>query len=278
MPNDKPTTCYSMKHKEGDDKTAEIMIYDDIGPFYGGITDRQFAADLKSMGEVSEINVRISSQGGDVFQGLAIYNLLRKHPAKVVVDVDSLAASIASVIVQAGDERRIASNAMLMLHEPWAGVQGTADDLRAKAVVLDQIRDTAADTYAGRSGGSRAAMLSLMENETWLTSDAALELGLVDSVTGEMNVAAHVDAQKMNLKNVPVRFGGKVEPKEPEEPSTEIGKEEGTVPSLLPTEQVEAQAIKKRLDAIDEKNAEMQTVANLRKGAGAVWRKAHPKE
>lgn len=96
---------------------AEVLLYDEIGVW--GITALQFARDLKAMGDLTKINLHIHSPGGDVFEGTAIYNLLRNHPASVDVYIDGLAASMASVIAMAGDTIYMPENAMMMVHKPW---------------------------------------------------------------------------------------------------------------------------------------------------------------
>jgi ATP-dependent Clp protease, protease subunit len=172
--------------------TGEIWLYDQIGPsFWGdGITDKQFQKELTALGKVTTINLRINSPGGDVFHGTTIYNLLKSHPARVVVDIDGLAASIASVVAMAGDEIRIAGNAMLMIHNPHGMAVGDAIEMRRTAALLDQVKVNLADTYAARTGNGRAQVEAWMEDETWLTADAAVQMGFADAVTQEQRVAA----------------------------------------------------------------------------------------
>ncbi|MBG4580889.1 Clp protease ClpP, partial [Pseudomonas aeruginosa] len=110
---------------------AEVLLYDEIGVW--GITALQFARDLKAMGDLTKINLHIHSPGGDVFEGTAIYNLLRNHPASVDVYIDGLAASMASVIAMAGDTIYMPENAMMMVHKPWGIQGGDADDMRRYA-------------------------------------------------------------------------------------------------------------------------------------------------
>ena len=121
---------------------GEILLYSEIGGGGGLFSDpgtnaEDFARDLKALGKVKTINCRINSPGGSVFEGMTIYNLLAAHPAKVVVHVDGLAASIASVIAMAGDTINIADNAMIMIHDAWGVGIGTADEIRKTAEVLD---------------------------------------------------------------------------------------------------------------------------------------------
>jgi ATP-dependent Clp protease protease subunit len=177
-------------------KALEVYLYDYIGGWLGGITPQRLADDLKAAGKVDTINVRINSPGGDVFDGITIFNQLRRHPAKVMVDVDGLAASIASVIAMAGDTVRMADNAMFMIHDPMSGQFGTAEELRKQADLLDQVRDNLLDTYFGKTGGDRAQISELMAAETWMTASQAKQHGFIDEVTQELQMAACFDLSR----------------------------------------------------------------------------------
>ena len=116
--------------------SAEIWIYEDIGEgWLGGLSAKVFADDLKKVGKVKNIYVRINSVGGSAVDGTAIYNSLKRHPANINVSIDGIAASIASIIAMAGDHIEMASNAMMMIHEPWIVAGGTASELREQADV-----------------------------------------------------------------------------------------------------------------------------------------------
>lgn len=164
--------------------TLEIDVYDDIGESWwsDGVTARDVRATLRANRDAETISLRVNSRGGDVFDGIAIYNLLLDHPARVVADVDALAASMASVILMAADEIRIARGAMIMVHNPWGGAMGEAGDLRSAADVLDQIRGQMAAIYARRTGLPDETVLALMDAETWLDADASVERGFADTV------------------------------------------------------------------------------------------------
>lgn len=175
---------------EGTDE-AEVLIYDEIG--FWGILASDFKRQLAQLGDVNTIHVRINSPGGSVFDGIAIYNALREHPAKVITHVDSLAASIASVIALAGDEVKIAKNAYLMIHDPWTITIGNAEQLRKDAGLLDKFAQTILDVYTAKSSEKPDEFKQLMKEETWLTADEALELGLVDEVVDTSDVKAEFD-------------------------------------------------------------------------------------
>ena len=183
--------------KNKGNKSAEILIYDTIGAgWMGGISAQDFAKDLKALGELDTINVRINSEGGSVFDGIAIYNTLLSNKAIITVDIDGLAASIASIIAMAGDTIRMANNAMFMIHDPWTFAMGSADELREQADLLDKVRDQLVTTYVSRSNVDAEKVSQLMADETWMSSGEALEHGLIDEITEELKMAASVHRER----------------------------------------------------------------------------------
>ena len=176
---------------------AEILIYEDIGDgWLGGISAKSFVEQLNGLNDITEIDVRINSDGGSVFDGVAIYNALVRHPANVTVHIDGLAASIASVIAMAGDVVNIARGAWLMIHDPWTVAGGTADDLRSQADLLDKIRAQLLDTYVIKTGMDSDKVSALMSAETWIPSDEALSMGFVDNISEDLAIAAHHNIEK----------------------------------------------------------------------------------
>jgi ATP-dependent protease ClpP protease subunit len=161
-----------------DPDEAEVMLYDEIGGWYGATAD-EFIADLRGISSPN-LRVRINSPGGSVFEGIAIANALRSHPANVTIQVDSVAASIASVIAMAGDRVEMAPNAMIMIHEASGVCLGNAADMEEMAQLLALISDNIADAYASRAGGTRDQWREAMRAETWYLPDAAVEAGLAD--------------------------------------------------------------------------------------------------
>jgi ATP-dependent Clp protease, protease subunit len=181
-------TGYNFKAARRD---AEVLIYGEIGDeLFGGVSAKAFATDLKKAGKLDNITVRLNSPGGSIFDGVAIYNTLRNHPAKVGVHIDGLAASAASVVAMAGDTIEMADNALLMIHEPWYLAAGSASELRAIAVSLDKISEGMADTYAKRAGKSIDEARAWMEAETWFTAEDARAAGLVDKLVEPLKAAA----------------------------------------------------------------------------------------
>lgn len=185
--------------------TAEILLYGHIGPSFWGdsVTAVQFKKDLKALGEVKTIDLRINSEGGSVFDAAAIYNHLKEHSARVVAHVDGMALSAASVVLMAGDERRMAENAFLMIHDPWSVVMGDARSMRKEADLLDSIKDTIVGMYAARTGQDRGQLQRLMADETWMTADEAMESGFIDTISENLKVAAHFDVARFGYAKVP---------------------------------------------------------------------------
>ena len=185
-------------------ETAEIYMYDEVGPSWLGMVGAKGLADeLKAMSDVKEIRVNINSPGGDVFEGLSIYNLLVKHPAKIKVSIDGMAASIASIIAMAGDEIEMAENALMMIHNPWAITAGDADELRKLAETMDQVKDSLLKVYADRTGGEAEEISDMMNAETWLSSAEALERGFATSISENKSVSAQYDPKKYGFRNAP---------------------------------------------------------------------------
>lgn len=161
---------------------VEVMLYDEIG--FWGITADEFRRQLDGI-TASTINLRINSPGGDVFDGLAMYNALREHPASVVVHVDAVAASMAGMVAMAGDEIRMAENAFIMIHDPWALVIGNSTDLRKEADLLDKISGSLLMAYMAQSGADEETVRGWMAEETWFTAAEALDAGLIHEVVSE---------------------------------------------------------------------------------------------
>lgn len=166
------------------DKNPEVLIYGDIGGGWWdeGITGESIANEIAAI-DADEIDVRINSGGGLVFEGLAIYNAFARHSARIVMHVDSIAASIASVILMAGDEIRIAEGAQVMIHKPWSGMWGDANAMRKEADILDKLEKGIIDIYAARTDTDRADLESWVNEETWFTGQEAVDAGFADSMT-----------------------------------------------------------------------------------------------
>lgn len=190
------------KDEEGN---GVIDIFSMIGGWCG-TDDFEFKQQLNAM-EGKEITVRINSGGGDVFVGHNIYNMLKQTNKHIKVVVNGLAASIASVIAMAGDTIEMPSNAMMMIHNPSTFQDGTAEDMRKSAEVLDKVAETIKNVYAARTGLSKEEISEMMDDETWLTAQEAKEKGFCDVITDEVTLDNSVNNQFLNhYHNVPKAF------------------------------------------------------------------------
>lgn len=174
--------------------SAEIYVYGVIGTdwFGDGVSAKQFADDLKALGKVKTIDLRINSEGGSVFDGKAMYSLLNEHPAKIIVHVDGLAASAASFLAMAGDEIEISEGGFIMIHNAYTIAMGDARELRRSAEMLDTVNNTIIDVYAARTKGDRKKITQMMDDETWMTGAEAVENGFADRMVENLKVAASV--------------------------------------------------------------------------------------
>lgn len=157
----------------------EVRIYGDIGEW--AVSAASVARQLDGI-TADTLDVRINSNGGDVWDGFAIHNALRRHRATVTVHVDGLAASAASFIAMAGDDIVIAPNARMMIHEAWMAAVGNAAELGAAATILDGLSATYAEIYAARAGGTPEHWRDIMRAERWYNATEALQAGLVDRI------------------------------------------------------------------------------------------------
>jgi ATP-dependent protease ClpP protease subunit len=162
-----------------------ISVYDPIGydPWTGeGVTVKRIAGALRAIGDTKDVVVNINSPGGDVFEGVAIYNLLRQHKGDVTTRVLGLAASAASLVAMAGDTIEIARSAFMMMHNTWMVVLGNRNDLMEVAQSLEPFDRSMASIYSARSGKTQAETMALMDAETWFGGEAAIESGFADSL------------------------------------------------------------------------------------------------
>jgi HK97 family phage major capsid protein len=196
---------YSMKARGP--KAAEVLIYEQIGSGFWseGLGAKQFAKDLKELGDIDDLTIRINSEGGSVFEGQAIYSQLKNHKAKKTVYIDGLAASIASVIAMAGDTIIMPENATMMIHDPWTLAMGNADDMRKSAEALDTIKLGIIAAYRNKSGLDDAEISELMTEETWMTGPIALEKGFCDECEKPRKLAAAIRSPEIlaMFRNVP---------------------------------------------------------------------------
>jgi len=164
---------------KSDDATISVLDVIGYDYFEEGVTAKRIAGALRSIGD-RPVTVNVNSPGGDMFEGLAIYNLLRDHPQKVTVNVLGIAASAASVIAMAGDEVRIGRGAFLMIHNAWVIAGGNRHDMREVADWLQPFDEAMADIYAARTGIAAKEVAKLMDAETYLNAKTSIEKGFAD--------------------------------------------------------------------------------------------------
>lgn len=193
--------------KRGTTDVGHITIYGDIGAF--GVTAGDFRAALDGLGFPDELRIHITTDGGDVTQGYAMYNLLASHPAKKVIVVDALAASMGSIILMAGDERIMPKNAMVMIHNPWGGVMGDGDEMISYGQALLDMQEAMAQTYVDATGLPKRQVKAMMDAETWLTAAKAKKLGFATKVVEprELNAKAQNVLARSKFSSNPAMSG-----------------------------------------------------------------------
>jgi ATP-dependent Clp endopeptidase proteolytic subunit ClpP len=201
-------------------REAEILIYSPIGPSDDPFGDddntidaHSFAKNLRALGPLDSITCRVNCPGGDVFDGLSIYNTLKDHPASVTVCVDGLAASAASFVMQAADPGKLfmAANAICMIHSASCGTLGNARDHEKSAAILGKLDQTIAGTYAKRSGRQTDTFLAMMEAETWMTAQETIDHRLADKITPAANVSVCAGIGMLRrYKNIPTSIAARL--------------------------------------------------------------------
>lgn len=178
---------YSLYKEES---TANIYIYGDITSypwFEGDTSSYNLSKELQELSDVDNINVYINSYGGEVAEGLAIYNSLKRHKAKITTIVDGFACSIASVIFSAGDERIMSDTSLLMIHNAWTSVSGNANDFKKQAEDLEKVTQASINVYMSNVNIEEEELKQLLDNETWLSGSEAFEMGFATDVVVENN-------------------------------------------------------------------------------------------
>lgn len=205
-----------MQAKE--DQTADIYIYDEIGGW--GISARRFTEDLISLGNLSHINLHIHSPGGEVFDGIAIYNQLKNHSATITVYIDGLAASMASVIAMVGDTVIMPKNAMMMIHKPWGVSWGDANDMREYADLLDKLENVLIPAYVAKTGKTTEEITAMLEQETWLDGDECVEHGFADKVIEPVKAMASLTSKRIEeFSSMPSAIKNQITPKNTTKPT-----------------------------------------------------------
>ena len=180
-------TWFTIRNAASADAPAEISIHDEIGSW--GVSAKDFLAQLRSIAAATPITLSIHSPGGEVFDGLAIYHALKAR-GNVTVRIEGLAASMASVIAMAGTRIEMPRNAFLMIHNPSGFAMGDAADMRQLADLLDKIKSSLVAAYRDRTKKTDEDIMDMMDAETWLTGEEAVEHGFADATTDEVALSA----------------------------------------------------------------------------------------
>jgi len=217
---------------------AEITIFDEIGMW--GVDASNFKADLDKVKNLSSIKLLINSPGGSVFDGIAIYNMLKDVRDKLTVEVSGLAASIASIIAMAGGTRVMREGTFLMIHNPWTMMVGDADDMRKEADTLDQIKDQLVSIYVNNSNLDSATIEMLMSEETWMDAETAEEYGFISKTIYAPKIAASFNKKlkEYGFKNGPKDTGGSPKEKDDMEYNPVMVTVEGIDYNLIPANMV----------------------------------------
>lgn len=207
--------CYEIKAVNKEE--GEIYIYKEIYSWAGsdseyGVSAKNFERELRELGDIKTLNIYINSPGGDVFEGQAMYNILKRKSktCNVIVHIDGLSASIASVITMAGDKVIMPANAMMMIHRSSCYVYGNTNELIKQAEVLKKVDKAIKSAYLEHCNGKldEETLESWLDSgDTWLTADECFQYGLCDEITDSIEIAAKYDEKSLsNLNNVPDRF------------------------------------------------------------------------
>lgn len=274
----------AVARRTDDDNGWHLRLYGIVGDDWDGFTD-DTVADLVDGLEVGGGDVRLNSPGGYIYQGIAIFNLLKEKKPRVV-KVDGLAASMGSVIMLAGQRTEIARGAMVMIHNPWNIAMGDADDLRKTADLLDKMKQSIIDIYVDKTGQDRELLSEMMDEETWLSAEEAVEWGFADAILEE---DADLDAVNLTVlsatRNMPAHLTCRMQAQLDRKPVTEhaaaavnhqpAGETAMTdkvkTPAAGPDTAKDEEALAKaREEAVAAERARVQEIRNMAKQAEGV--------
>lgn len=179
-----------------------ITMFDIIGEDFwtgGGVTAKKVASQLRAIGD-RPVEVQINSPGGDMFEGIAIFNVLREHPQPITVKVMGMAASAASIIAMAGDTIEIGASSFLMIHNCWVLAIGNRHDMREMSEWLSPFDQAMSDLYALRSGQEQAQIAKWMDAEAWMSGSQAIERGFADALLPADKMTVDEDAKAVDRK------------------------------------------------------------------------------
>ena len=259
-PTASPKNNSWFRMQAGHQSDADIYIYDEIG--FWGVTAKQFISDLNALGDITHINLHINSPGGDVFEGIAIFNALKTHGASITVYVDGVAASMASVIAMVGNPVIMPENTFMMIHKPFGFTGGDAEDMRTYADLLDKVEAVLLPAYAQKTGKTTDEIAAMLADETWMSGAECLAHGFADQVTPAVKAMACIQSKRTEeFKKMPESIRNMITPprnsatREPENKNTASQTQEQT------TAQVATTATTTNAPSADESSIRAQVLA-----------------
>lgn len=198
---------YSIKNKTND--VLDISIHDEIGLW--GVSASEFMAELNAHKAARAINLSVHSPGGNVLEGLAMYNALNAHSAHISGRVEGIAASAASWVLMASDHIAMPEDSYLMIHNVNGFAMGESEDLRQVADTFDKLQNSIVNIYVKRTGKDEADIRDMMKEATWMNADEALQHGFIDSVTDSIGVANKISGFNRYFKKLPVTAKNEVD-------------------------------------------------------------------
>lgn len=239
-PTASPKNNSWFRMQAGHQSDADIYIYDEIG--FWGVTAKQFISDLNALGDITHINLHINSPGGDVFEGIAIFNALKTHGASITVYVDGVAASMASVIAMVGNPVIMPENTFMMIHKPFGFTGGDAEDMRTYADLLDKVEAVLLPAYAQKTGKTTDEVAAMLADETWMSGAECLAHGFADQVTPAVKAMACIQSKRTEeFKKMPESIRNMITPprnsatREPENKNTASQTQEQTTAQVATT-------------------------------------------
>ncbi|ENN7203823.1 Clp protease ClpP [Escherichia coli] len=210
-PTTSPKNNSWFRMQAGHQSDADIYIYDEIG--FWGVTAKQFISDLNALGDITHINLHINSPGGDVFEGIAIFNALKTHGASITVYVDGVAASMASVIAMVGNPVIMPENTFMMIHKPFGFTGGDAEDMRTYADLLDKVEAVLLPAYAQKTGKTTDEIAVMLADETWMSGAECLAHGFADQVSPAVKAMACIQSKRTEeFKKMPESIRNMITP------------------------------------------------------------------
>ncbi|EFY5549132.1 Clp protease ClpP [Shigella dysenteriae] len=239
-PTASPKNNSWFRMQAGHQSDADIYIYDEIG--FWGVTAKQFISDLNALGDITHINLHINSPGGDVFEGIAIFNALKTHGASITVYVDGVVASMASVIAMVGNPVIMPENTFMMIHKPFGFTGGDAEDMRTYADLLDKVEAVLLPAYAQKTGKTTDEVAAMLADETWMSGAECLAHGFADQVTPAVKAMACIQSKRTEeFKKMPESIRNMITPprnsatREPENKNTASQTQEQTTAQVATT-------------------------------------------